>query len=213
MKSHNPALRVCIVEDDPPFREHLTALIGGSEGLVCGGAYPTAEAALQNISSDRPDVVLLDLQLPAKSGLDCLSEISVRWPALPILVLTICDDADRIFRALEAGASGYLLKPVAPTRLLEAIAEIHAGGAPMSSHIARLVLRRFREQGRIRERLEALTARESEILELLSQGFLSKEIGERLGISVRTIETHLHHIYHKLHVCSRAQAVAKFLRG
>ena len=201
------------MEDDDPLREHLKVLIGGAPGFSCTGAHRTAEAALRHIPGEMPDVVLLDLNLPNKSGLDFLTELSVRSPEANVVVLTVSDDAHRIFRALEAGACGYLVKPVPPTRLLEAITDAKGGGAPMSSQIARLVIKSFRERGRIREKLEDLTSREAEILELLSKGFLTKEIGDRLDISARTVETHLHHIYHKLHVRSRAQAVAKFFRG
>lgn len=204
-------IKVVTVEDDDPFREHLTALIGGAQGFRCIGSYRTAEAALKHLPVEQPDVLLLDLELPNTQGLELISEVVVRWPKLGILVLTIQDDSARIFEALAAGAIGYLIKPVAPAKLLEAIAEAHAGGSPMASQIARLMVKRFQQQGRVRHELETLTPRETEILEQFARGLHTKEIAELLKISDRTIGTHLRNIYEKLHVRSRSAAVARFL--
>lgn len=204
-------IRVATVEDDDPFREHLTALIGGALGFRCIGSYRTAEAALKHLPVEQPDVLLLDLELPNTQGLELISEAIARWPKLGILVLTIQDDSARIFEALEAGAIGYLIKPVAPAKLLEAIAEAHAGGSPMASQIARLMVKRFQQQGRARHELDTLTPRETEILEQFARGLHTKEIAELLKISDRTIGTHLRNIYEKLHVRSRSAAVARFL--
>ena len=209
----NGDIKVVSVEDDDPFREHLTALIGGAQGFRCIGAHRTAEAALKHLPVEQPDVLLLDLELPNTPGLELISNVIARWPKLAILVLTIQDDSARIFEALAAGAIGYLIKPVSPTKLLEAIAEAHAGGSPMASQIARLVVKRFQQQGRSRQELETLTPRETEILDHISKGFHTKEIAGQLQISERTIGSHLRNIYEKLHVHSRAAAVARFLNG
>lgn len=205
-------IRVVTVEDDDPFREHLAALIGGAQGFRCIGSYRTAETALKHLPVEQPDVLLLDLELPNTQGLELIADVVARWPKLAILVLTIQDDSARIFEALEAGAIGYLIKPVAPVKLLEAIAEAHAGGSPMASQIARLVVKRFQQQGRSRQELDTLTPRESEILEQVARGLQTKEISGLLGISERTIGSHLRNIYEKLHVHSRAAAVARFLQ-
>jgi len=205
-------IKVSIVEDDDKLRNHLVALIGGADGFCCLGAHRTAESALKSIPLEKPQLVLLDLELPKKSGLQCLCELKARLPVLEVLVLTIHDDAHRIFRALEEGACGYLVKPVQPARLLEAIREARTGGSPMSSQIARLVLRTFQQHRKARRILEALTIREEEVLNKLTKGYQTKEIADLLGVSDRTIGTHLRNIYQKLHVHSQAAAVAKYLQ-
>lgn len=212
MNPQSSAIKVVTVEDDDTFREHLTALIGGAAGFSCVGAHRTAEAALKHLPVERPDVLLLDLELPNKQGLELISEALARWPSVAIVILTIHDDPERFFPALEAGAIGYLVKPVSPARLLEALAEAHAGGSPMASQIARLVVRKFQAQGRSRNQLEALTPRETEILDQIARGLETKEIADVLHLSERTIGTHLRNIYEKLHVHSRAAAVARFLQ-
>ena len=211
MINNGTDIKVVTVEDDEPFREHLAALIGGARGFRCLGSYRTAEAALKHLPVEQPDVLLLDLELPNTPGLELISNVVARWPKLAILVLTIQDDSARIFEALEAGAIGYLVKPVSPAKLLEAIAEAHAGGSPMSSQIARIVLKRIQHHGRSRQELDTLTPRETEILEQVARGLQTKEIAELLGISGRTIGSHLRNIYEKLHVHSRAAAIARFL--
>lgn len=204
-------IKVVTVEDDDPLREHLAALIGGAQGFQCLGAYRTAETALKHLRVEQPDVLLLDLELPHTPGLELLSEVVARWPKVGIVVLTIHDDSTRIFEALAAGAIGYLVKPVSPTRVLEAIAEAHAGGSPMASQIARLVVKRFQQQDRSRQELETLTRRETEILDYIAKGFETKEISQELQLSERTIGSHLRNIYEKLQVHSRAAAIARFL--
>ncbi len=205
-------IKVVSVEDDDAFREHLTALIGGAQGFRCTGSYRTAETALKHLPVEQSDVILLDLELPNTQGIEFIANVLARWPKLAILVLTIQDDSARIFEALETGAIGYLIKPVSPAKLLEAIAEAHAGGSPMASQIARLVVKRFQQQGRARQKLDGLTARETEILEQVARGLHTKEIAGELGISERTIGSHLRNIYEKLHVHSRSAAVARFLQ-
>jgi len=204
-------IKVATVEDDDEFRDHLAALIGGTEGYCCIGSYRSAELALKHLPVEQPDVLLLDLELPNKQGDELIAEIAARWPRVAVVVLTIHDDSARIFPALETGAIGYLVKPVPPARLLEAIAEAHAGGSPMSSQIARLAVRRFQEQGRSRQKLDSLTPREAEILDHIARGLDTMEIADLLGISNRTIGSHLRSIYEKLQVHSRAAAVARFL--
>lgn len=212
MISRATDIKVVTVEDDDEFRGYLAALIGGAPGFRCTGSYRSAEAVLKQLPVEQPHVLLLDLELPNTQGLELISNVVARWPKLPILVLTIHDDSARIFAALEAGAIGYLIKPVSPTRLLDAIAESHAGGSPMSSQIARLVVRRFQQQGRTRQELDALTRREQEVLNHISTGMQTKEIAGLLDISVRTVGTHLRNIYEKLQVQTRSQAVVKFLQ-
>lgn len=211
MLARSTDIKVATIEDDDEFRGHLTALIGGAEGFACIGSYRSAEVALRHLPVEQPDVLLLDLELPGRNGDDFIAEVSARWPEIAVLVLTVHDDCERIFPALETGAVGYLVKPVAPARLLEAIAEAHTGGSPMSSQIARLVVRRFQEQGRARPKLNGLSPRETEILEHIARGLENKEIASLLGLSDRTIGSHLRNIYDKLHVHSRAAAVARFL--
>jgi DNA-binding NarL/FixJ family response regulator len=174
-------IKVVTIEDDDRFRAHLEALIGGAPGFCCVGSYNTAESGLNGLAIDRPDVLLLDLELPKTQGTELISEVAVRWPKLAVLVLTIHDDPKVIFQALENGAVGHLIKPVPPARLLEAIAEAHAGGSPMSSSIARLVVRRFQERGRSRRQLESLTPREAEVLDHVTRGLETKEIAAALS--------------------------------
>jgi len=205
---------VSIVEDDDEFREHLVSLVRGAPGFVCAGVHSTAEAALKHVPHDKPDVLLLDLELPGKSGLECIRDFKARLPKLEILILTICDDSKRIFQALESGATGYLHKPpTSSVEILNAITEIRAGGSPMSSGIARLVVKTFQQRGRTRQEVERLSPREQEILELVSRGRQTAEIAGALHISPATVSTHLHRIYEKLHVHSRTAATAKYLRN
>jgi RNA polymerase sigma factor (sigma-70 family) len=211
MLTHKNDIRVAAIEDDDEYREHLAALINGANGYCCVGSFRNTETALKHLATDAPDVLLLDLELPGRNGLDVIAEMVARWPKLAIIVLTIHDECAQIFTALEAGAIGYLGKPVSPVRLLEAIAEAHAGGSPMSSSIARMVVRRFHDQGRMQQKFDQLTARETEVLDHISRGLSTKEIATSLGLSDRTIGSHLRRIYDKLQVHSRTAALAKFL--
>lgn len=213
MQNHRNDIRVATVEDDDSYREHLAALIDGADGFACVGSYRNATMALTQLARVQPDVLLLDLGLPGRNGLEVIAEIVARWPNLAILVLTVHDESTTIFTALEAGAVGYLSKPVSPVRLLEAIAEARAGGSPMSASIARLVVRKFHQQGQLRRDLDQLTPRETEILEHISRGLSTKEIASQLELSDRTIGSHLRKIYDKLQVHSRSAAVSRFLKG
>jgi DNA-binding NarL/FixJ family response regulator len=206
-------IRVSIIEDNDGFREGLAVLLNGTPGFMCSGAHAAAKAALHAIPTERPDVLLLDLELPDASGDASIREAKTRWPKLQILILTIHDEPRRILEALEDGATGYLVKPVPPAKLLEAIAEVRAGGSPMSSAIARLVIETFQHRAQRRQTIEQLTAREDVILALLAQGFRYQEIAEKLNISVLTVASHLHHIYEKLQVRSRTEATAKYFQS
>lgn len=203
---------VAIVEDDAGIRDNLVALLNGSPGYRCVGACGSAEESLAQIPHWRPDVVLMDINLPKMSGIECVARLKARLPELLVLMLTVYEDGDSIFRALKAGASGYLIKRVATDKLLEAIDDVCTGGSPMSCQIARKVVQYFHQAGPSDEVSENLSPRETEILELLVAGCFFKEIADRLGISGETVRTHVNHIYRKLHVRSRTEAVVKYLR-
>jgi DNA-binding NarL/FixJ family response regulator len=203
---------VAIVEDDAGIREDLVALLNGSPGCRCVGACVAGEEALIEIPHWRPEVVLMDINLPRMSGIECVARLKAKMPELLVLMLTVYEDGDSIFRALKAGASGYLVKRLASDKLLEAIQEVSAGGSPMSCHIARKVVQFFNQAGPSTEVSENLTPRELEILDLLVAGCFFKEIADRLGISGETVRTHVNHVYRKLHVRSRTEAVVKYLR-
>lgn len=203
---------IAIVEDDAGTRDNLAALLNASPGYRCIGACSSAEEARVQIPHWRPDVVLMDINLPRMSGIECVARLKARMPELLALMLTVYEDGDSIFRALKAGASGYLIKRVANDKLLEAIDDVCTGGSPMSCHIARKVVQYFHQAGPSDEVSENLSTRETEILELLVAGCFFKEIADRLGISGETVRTHVNHIYRKLHVRSRTEAVVKYLR-
>jgi DNA-binding NarL/FixJ family response regulator len=203
-------ISVSIVEDDAPTRETLLKLLSGAPHLRCLGNYATGEEALRGIPLEKPDVALVDINLPRMSGIECVAKLKLKQPALRILMLTTYGDSDRIFDSLRAGASGYLLKKAGYTGLIQAIDEVHGGGAPMTAQVARQVVEHFHRIQKPASDMEKLTAREQELLGLLVKGYLYKEISERLNISMSTVSMHLQHIYEKLHVQSRAEATAKF---
>jgi len=205
-------IRVAVVEDNTAVREGLAAILNGSSGFKCTIACGSAEEAVRLIPADPPHVVLMDINLPRRSGIECVRELRTRLPGLQVIMLTIEEDSQRVFKSLEAGATGYLLKNVTPAQILEAVAEVHRGGSPMSSQIARMLVQSFHRRRRQGASEEELTAREEEILQLIAKGYRSKEVAEALRISVQTVETHLRNIYDKLHVRSRAGAVARFLQ-
>jgi DNA-binding NarL/FixJ family response regulator len=205
-------INVAIVEDDESVRETLSMLLESANGFACAGAYRTVESAIKGISAAPPDVVLMDINLPRVSGIECIQQLRKRDLKLNVLILTVHDDDDAIFRALQAGANGYLLKRTPPAEILKAIEEVNAGGSPMTSSIARKVLQSFHQPAPSTAQTEKLTLRETEILNLLSKGYLYKEIAAQLDVHFDTVHSHIRNIYTKLQVRSRTQAVAKYLR-
>jgi DNA-binding NarL/FixJ family response regulator len=205
-------IKVSIVEDNDRVRESLTSLIDGARGFRCVGAHRSAEAALRLVPEEKPNVVLMDIHLPRLSGVDCVRKLKATEPDLLVLMLTAYEDDDLIFQALKAGANGYLVKQTPPSEILAAIREVHEGGAPMSSNIARKVIQSFHQTGPSESPTESLSPRELEILDLLAKGYMNKEIADILSIAFQTVHTHVRNIYSKLHVRSRTEAVAKYLR-
>jgi DNA-binding NarL/FixJ family response regulator len=203
---------VAIVEDNRDFRTTLANYLEQAPGYRCVCACGSAEEALQKIPKLCPDVVLMDIHLPNMSGMACTRRLKDICPAIQILILTVYEDNERVFGALKAGASGYLLKRADPSDILRAIQEVKQGGAPMSSQIARQVVQSFREEKAQNPKVETLSEREEEILQQLSKGYSTKEIAERTSVSVNTVRTHLQHIYDKLHVRSRTEAILKYLQ-
>lgn len=204
----NP-VKVAIVEDDPQLRKHLAELLDASPGFVLAAAFVDGAEAIRGMAAAQADVVLLDIRMPRMTGVECAARLRARFPQLQIVMLTAYDDSDLIFRALENGANGYLLKHTPPAELLRAIAEVRDGGAPMSGHIARLVVQSFHRRSLAGGKIQSLTAREEEVLRLVSQGLINKEIADQLGITTETVRMHLKNCYSKLHVNSRTAAAMK----
>jgi DNA-binding NarL/FixJ family response regulator len=206
------ATTISIVEDNEQLRGTLARLLNRAEGFRCLSQYGSAEAALEALPNDRPNVVLMDINLPGMNGVECVRRLKQVTPETLVVMLTAYEDTENIFNALAAGAAGYLLKRAPRTELLEAIREVCRGGSPMTTHIARKVVQSFQRAGASPQPTENLSAREQEVLDCLSQGFLYKEIAEKLGISYETVHTYIRRIYEKLQVRTRTEAVAKFLR-
>ena len=206
-------INVSIVEDSDKFRETLARVLNRAEGFRCISHYPNAEDALKALPQDKPDVVLMDINLPGMNGVECVRQLKAAVPTIQVMMLTVYEDTENIFNALAAGASGYMLKRTARDELLEAIREVHRGGSPMTTHIARKVVQSFQRAAPVSSPTEALSPREQEVLDCLAQGFLYKEIAEKLSISYETVHTYIRRIYEKLQVRTRTEAVAKFLRG
>lgn len=204
-------ITVSIVDDEKELRQSITTFVNGSPGFQCVSAYSTGETALKGLPADKPDVVLMDINLGGMSGIECVERLKAQVPEMQILMLTIYEDTDQIFNALSAGASGYLLKRSSPTKLLQAIREVHAGGAPMSSSIARKVVASFQKSKQTSEKQTHLSPREEAVLNCLAKGLTYKAIADQLDISIDTIRTYLRRVYTKLHVQSRTEAVAKYL--
>jgi DNA-binding NarL/FixJ family response regulator len=202
-------IKVAIVEDRREIREGLTMLIGGTEGFLCTGSYRSVEEALDRISHQLPDLVLMDIGLPGMSGIEGLRILKERYPDMLLLMLSVYNDDDRIFDAMCAGASGYLLKKTPPIKLLESLREVAQGGAPMSPEVARRVIALFREI-RPPERADyELTPHETRLLKLLVEGHNYKTAAAELNVSIHTVSFHLRSIYGKLQVHSKSEAVAK----
>ena len=205
-------ITVSIIEDDRRVRESLAVLINGTENLRCVSTHATGEEAVQEIGQKKPDVVLMDINLPAMSGIECVRKLKAQLPRLQILMLTMYEDDEKVFQSLVAGASGYLVKRTSPAELLKAIEEVHRGASPMSGKIARTVVEYFQKLQSDSPQQQYLSKREEEILNLLAKGYRYKEIADALSISFETVRTHLKNIYDKLHVHSRTEAVVKYLR-
>ena len=204
------SIRVTIVDDDSGIRDSMARFIQTTPGLDCLGVYGTATEALKKIPHEKPDVVLMDINMPGTDGIECTRLIKVALPSAQILMLTVYEDTELIFKSLAAGASGYLLKRLAPEKLVDAILDVHKGGSPMSSSIARKVVQFFQKSPFKQAEGEALSAREVEVLDLLAQGLAYKQVSAHLQISMDTTRTHIRRIYEKLHVHSRMEAVMRF---
>ena len=205
-------ITVSIVEDNEQLRATLARVISRADGFRCLSQYGDAESALGSLPKDSPEVVLMDINLPGMNGVECVRRLKQSAPNTLVVMLTVYEDTDNIFNALAAGAAGYLLKRTKSAELLEAIREVHRGGSPMTTHIARKVTQSFQRAGASSQPTENLSEREQEVLDCLSQGFLYKEIAEKLGISYETVHTYIRRIYEKLQVRTRTEAVAKFLK-
>jgi DNA-binding NarL/FixJ family response regulator len=206
-------ITVAIVEDDHRVRESLCVLINGTENIRCISTHSSGEEALEDIIYKKPDVVLMDINLPGMSGIDCVRKLKAASPKTQILMLTMYEDDEKVFQSLVAGASGYLVKRTSPSELLNAIQEVHSGASPMSGKVARTVVEYFHKQQSAAPHQESLSRREEEILRLLAKGYRYKEIADALAISFETVRSHLKNIYDKLHVRSRTEAVVKYLRN
>ena len=206
-------ISVCIVDDNNELRAALEEIISMSDGYKCAGAMSTAEEAIRKLPLIKPDVVLMDINLGSgETGIDCVRELKPTMPSTNFMMCTVYEEDEKIFEALNAGSSGYILKKTAPGKLLEAIRELYQGGAPMSSQIARKVVAAFQKHTTApgANDLASLSNREKEILELLSRGLMYKEIAAALFISQETVRKHVYHVYEKLHVSNRVEAVNKF---
>jgi DNA-binding NarL/FixJ family response regulator len=204
-------ISVSIVDDEKKLCKSIATFLNGSAGFRCLSIYGSAEAALEHLPKDSPDVVLMDINMAGMDGIECVKRLKILAPQVQIMMLTVYEDTEQIFKALTAGATGYLLKRLEPEELLQAIRDVHAGGSPMSNSIARKVVASFQKANVTGEKNILLTEREQAVLDCLAQGLAYKQIGDHLNISINTIRTHLRHIYEKLHVQSRTEAVAKYM--
>jgi DNA-binding NarL/FixJ family response regulator len=206
-------IRVAIVEDNRGIRENWAKLINQAPGFKCVCICGSSEEALKQVPLIRPDAILMDINLPGLSGIECTSRLKEKFPQVQIIIVTVHADNQQVFSALQAGASGYLLKRTTSAELLEAIKDVMSGGAPMTGEIARKVIHTFQRPAPVHTEDGQLTPREEDILRLLTQGFANKEIADRLSVSFDTVRTHLRHIYEKLHVRSRTEAATKYMRA
>lgn len=207
------AITVAIVEDDERVRRSLLTILGRAGDVLCVASFANAEDALIELPSLSPRVLLMDVNLPGIDGVECVRRLSAKLPATQILMLTVHEDADVIFNSLAAGAKGYLLKPPRAAELLAAVRDVISGGSPMTSVIARKVVQSFSRDNAPAREIDNLSPREIEVLELLSKGFVYKEIATEMGVSYSTVQTYIERIYEKLHVHSRSHAVARYLGG
>ena len=205
-------ISVSIVEDNDKLRGTLARVINRADGFRCVSDYANAEDALKALPQVKPDVVLMDINLPGMNGVECVRQLKQLLPQTQVMMLTVYEDTENIFNALAAGANGYMLKRTSSKELLEAIHEVHRGGSPMTMHIARKVVSSFQKTAATAQPTENLSEREQQVLDLLSQGLMYKEIADKLEISYETVHTYIRRIYEKLQVRTRTEAVAKFLR-
>jgi DNA-binding NarL/FixJ family response regulator len=204
-------ISVCIVEDNKDIRQALEQIVMMADGFIMLGSFPNAEEALTGLPQLLPHVVLMDINLGKMSGIECVGLLKPKFPEMLFMMCTVYEEDEKIFEALAAGANAYILKKTTPSRLLEAIRELYEGGAPMSSQIARKVVAAFATKPQIHNQsLDTLSNREAEILQLLSKGLLYKEIAHQLNIAQETVRKHVYHIYEKLHVNNRVEAVNKY---
>jgi DNA-binding NarL/FixJ family response regulator len=206
-------ITISVVEDNAELRESLVRFLSGSPGFRLVSAYPDAEQALAQLPKEKPAVVLMDINLPRMNGIECVRRLKEQMPQVLVVMLTVYEDSQQIFQALAAGACGYLVKRVQPDELLQALHEVHRGGSPMSSHIARKVVLSFQENSQKPQReTDCLSPREQEVLDHLARGLSYKQIADQLGLSIDSVRTYIRRIYEKLHVRSRTEAVVKYLQ-
>jgi DNA-binding NarL/FixJ family response regulator len=211
MDSSREKIKVMLFEDNDHLRDSLSMLIDASDDFTCMGAFPNATQIIQNLTAYRPQVVLMDIEMPGRSGIEATSLVKKSFPDIPILVLTAFDDDDKIFHSLCAGGSGYLLKSATPDQILQALSDVHAGGAAFSPSVAKRMALFFQHKMVIAGEYH-LTDKEKQILQYLSAGKSYKMIADALGISVQTVKSHLKNVYRKLHVNNNTEAVAKAIR-
>ena len=207
---HTSMISVVIVEDRHEIREGFSSILNGSEGFTCLSSYSNGEDALAGIPGLPADVVVMDINLPGMSGIECISRLKEKNVSALFMMFTVYDDDENIFNALKAGASGYMLKKTSPVKFLEAIRELTDGGSPMSTHIARRVVQVFQKNEKFSKEDDVLSAREKEVLTLIAKGLLYKEIAEKLFITTGTVKQHIHKIYEKLHVQNKTEAINKY---
>jgi DNA-binding NarL/FixJ family response regulator len=205
----SPPITVAVVEDDVSIREVLVSWLRKAEGFSFVGEFPDAESAMANLARAKPDVALVDINLPGQSGIECVRALKPLLPTTQFVMVTVYEDATHIFDALAAGATGYLLKHTPRDALINAILQVHAGGSPMTSNIARKVVQAFQLEPKLKS-VDRLSKRENEVLSLFAQGYLYKEVADTMGISLATVNSYTRRIYEKLHVQSRGQAVAVY---
>jgi DNA-binding NarL/FixJ family response regulator len=205
-------IKVAIIEDDLRWRTNVQRLVQETDGLEFVGSYGSGEDAVKDLANRKPQVVLMDINLPGMSGVECTRQLRSLLPNIQIVMLTVYDDSDRIFQALQMGASGYLLKRASADEILEAIHDVNRGGAPMSAYIARKVVQSFQRETPSAKPEEGLSKRESEVLSYVARGYSDKEVADALGLSPATVRSYLKTIYGKLHVHSRTQAILKTTR-
>jgi len=208
----NKPIRVSIVDDEVDLRENISGYVDAAKGFQCVSVHASAEEALATLAKEKPDVVLMDINLGGMSGIECVRQLKPQMRETQMVMLTVFEDTEKIFSALAAGASGYLLKRLAPEKLLEAIREVHEGGSPMSAPIARKVVQSLQIARPGGDQTAELSPREREVLDGLAEGQAYKQIADRLNVSIHTVRNYIRRIYEKLHVRSSAEAVAKYLR-